>query len=122
MAPKYRAALLCALAMALGANADYLQVNLYSDSHCGNYIQSFSTDVTRTSYTYEYSGAYSFLIANCDADVVGAGSCTVYNFNSHGTSYVRGSNLGEVGNCVSYDGSRDTKWGLYMDFFYEGNS
>lgn len=107
--------------MALGANADYLQVNLYSDSNCQNYIQSFSVDNTRVGYYYEYSSAHSFLIAECEADVVGAGSCTVYNFNNHAQSYVRGSNLGEVGNCASYDGSRDTKWGLYMDFFYEGN-
>ena len=121
MGIKLRLVAIGLLSLAVGAMADYLQVNLYSDSYCGNYVDQFSvTDDYVSGYYYQYNGAYSFLVANCDvAEINGVCYASVGNSISDQSEAYDG---GPGGNCVKYNGNDQYEWTLVMEGWEDGNT
>lgn len=116
---KIQSALLGMVALALNVNAQSaVQVNLFSDSNCHDYIEQFVVTDTNINYNYQYNGAHSFGIAGCATPV--PGTCQV--FNSGGGESSVDSDYGAEGKCVAYDGNTDSKWKIYLTWFDEGNN
>ncbi|KAL7944169.1 hypothetical protein V8C42DRAFT_327908 [Trichoderma barbatum] len=122
MGYKINSALLAIMCLTSSAHAwNYMQVNLFWDSNCHDYATEFTVGDTVRGYNFGYSGAHSFGIAVCGTNVDG-GKCEAFVKGVGPHSTVDGSNQGKVGNCVSYDGSQNTVWDLFINDFEEGNT
>jgi hypothetical protein len=98
-----------------------LQINVYSDSNCNNYVTSFENSGVNLNYGWKYGGIYSFRIVDCFTDVEGGGFCEAH-------AYENGNQVGSVRNnigtsaCAGISGGSTTSWKLYAEDFDDSDS